>query len=407
MRDVASSDHVGWVLDCGFQEINMTDGSLLFSWTALDHIDVLDSTVEFDRFPHVFGSARTHREAFDFFHLNSVDKDSDGDYLISARHTDAIYKISGRDGSIMWQLGGSASSFVGDGNAFHRQHDARLVFRNATHAKVTLFNNAADGYYIFQTESEGLEILLAYETMTATVKKRFKAPTSDGLLGFGMGSFQSRDAENEYIMCFGSNASIVSYDSSGNLLRQASFDDRYFLYRASIHNWVGRPRRAPDIWTYARTRSSPVHIYASWNGATETAFWNFYATNSSGSYQFLGTKQKDGFETNFTCDRCFGEHFIAEAVEHGGERRNSSSSSPFIPPERLASKCSDTNCFASYVYHTSSRGSTSLRGNSPNITSLGRNLSLVCIGSPQTHIDLMAKVIGVILIVTLIFIKSR
>lgn len=54
----------------------------------------------------------------DLSHINSVDKDTDGDFLISARHVSTIYKIAGltspsglAPGEIIWRLGGKRSSF--------------------------------------------------------------------------------------------------------------------------------------------------------------------------------------------------------------------------------------------------------------------------------------------------------
>jgi hypothetical protein len=38
---------------------------------------------------------------WDYFHINSVDKDDAGDYLISARHTSTVYKFSGINGTIL------------------------------------------------------------------------------------------------------------------------------------------------------------------------------------------------------------------------------------------------------------------------------------------------------------------
>lgn len=39
---------------------------------------------------------------WDYFHINSVDKDAGGNYLISARDACAIHKINGTDGEIIW-----------------------------------------------------------------------------------------------------------------------------------------------------------------------------------------------------------------------------------------------------------------------------------------------------------------
>jgi hypothetical protein len=40
-------------------------------------------------------------EAWDYLHINSVDKMLNSNYLISGRHTDCIYEISGIDGTVL------------------------------------------------------------------------------------------------------------------------------------------------------------------------------------------------------------------------------------------------------------------------------------------------------------------
>ena len=64
---------------------------------------------------------------FDYFHLNSIDQDSDGNLVISARSTSAVYKIDHSTGKVIWTLGGRYSSFkLGAGAATAFQHDVRV-----------------------------------------------------------------------------------------------------------------------------------------------------------------------------------------------------------------------------------------------------------------------------------------
>ena len=50
----------------------------------------------------------------------------DGDYLISARNTWAVYKVEPRHGQVLWRLNGKQSDFaMGTGTTFAWQHDAR------------------------------------------------------------------------------------------------------------------------------------------------------------------------------------------------------------------------------------------------------------------------------------------
>jgi len=60
-------------------------------------------------------------------HLNSIQKDSAGNYLISTRHYSTIFYLSPA-GEILWELGGRNSSFqMGEGTEFFWQHDARWI----------------------------------------------------------------------------------------------------------------------------------------------------------------------------------------------------------------------------------------------------------------------------------------
>jgi hypothetical protein len=67
------------------------------------------------------------RNPSDIQHLNSIEKDSQGNYMISSRHYSTVYYISPA-GDILWQLGGRNSSFqMGEGTDFYWQHDARWI----------------------------------------------------------------------------------------------------------------------------------------------------------------------------------------------------------------------------------------------------------------------------------------
>lgn len=52
--------------------------------------------------PGQAGSGYNSSDAWDYFHINSVDKDAGGNYLISARDACAIHKVNGTDGEIIW-----------------------------------------------------------------------------------------------------------------------------------------------------------------------------------------------------------------------------------------------------------------------------------------------------------------
>lgn len=91
-------------------------------------------------------------DAWDYFHINSVDKDEKGDYLISARDAASIYKISGTTGEVLWKLGGlpgiTTSDFKTENNlTFSLQHHARFLvdFSNSSRQVLSFFDNSAHG----------------------------------------------------------------------------------------------------------------------------------------------------------------------------------------------------------------------------------------------------------------------
>ena len=82
----------GWVGNNGFREVDLATGDIIFEWWALNHVDPYDSLVSHEHMPGA------EHSPWDFFHLNSIDKNNDGDYLISSRYLNSIFKISGSDG---------------------------------------------------------------------------------------------------------------------------------------------------------------------------------------------------------------------------------------------------------------------------------------------------------------------
>ena len=130
------------------------------------------------------GDHGTQPNPFDFFHINSVEKDELGNYLVSARNVHAVYYIDGRTKDIIWTLGGKGNDFrdLSDGHAlnFAWQHDARFISPDAfpetytsppekdghTTKLMTLFDNAAmDWDYSYgPSYSRGLLLEVTYPT---------------------------------------------------------------------------------------------------------------------------------------------------------------------------------------------------------------------------------------------------
>ena len=123
-------------------------------------------------------------------HLNSVEKLPSGDYLTSGRRSDAIYKISHTDGSILWRLRGKKNDFEIDGH-FSGQHHVRYLFENSTHLLLTIMDNAIGPGWPKSTNeySRGLVLSVNTEAMTAKAIKTFDHPYKG--YAYERGNFQT------------------------------------------------------------------------------------------------------------------------------------------------------------------------------------------------------------------------
>ena len=91
------------MIDGVVQEIDIATGQVLFQWNSADHVPYSQSEQPLP------ASAST---PWDWFHINAVKLDTDGNLLIDARDTWTTYKVNRPRGNIIWQLGGKDSSFT-------------------------------------------------------------------------------------------------------------------------------------------------------------------------------------------------------------------------------------------------------------------------------------------------------
>jgi hypothetical protein len=312
----------GWLMDGIFQEINITSGEVLFQWNSLDHVPLVE-TYTLPQSNLVAGDGLSNTTAWDYFHINSVDKSANGDYLISSRHTSTIYKISGKDGSVIWRLGGKESSFTLTDYNFSSQHDARFREENDTHTILSLFENGSDGNRTTSLTSAGMIVALDHRTNTSNILTRFEAPGT-GLLSTSQGNTQILPNGNVFIG-WGQNPSVSEHTADGSLIYFATVkDDNAFNYRAFKSNWSATPSESPTVFAQASSPSSAVTLSASWNGATEYSSWNFYGyTSESDPLVHLGSVARQGFQTTFTTSQFYSPVFAEAVALNGTGLRNS------------------------------------------------------------------------------------
>ena len=260
------------------QELELPSGRVLFEWRSLDHVGVEESHSGFNT-----------KGAYDYFHINSIELDADGNFLISARNTWAIYKIDRGSGNIIWRLGGKKSDFaMGPGTAFAWQHDAR--HHGASDQLVSLFDDGAAPQV--QPQSKALVLALDTKRMRATLHRKYThAPP---VLSHALGSTQILPNGN-VLVGWGTAPWLSEYTAGGALVFDAHLPHGGQNYRVLKMPWRGRPTEPPAIAT--RRRGGHGFVYASWNGATDVHSWRLESGASASSLPTVSATRRTGFET--------------------------------------------------------------------------------------------------------------
>ncbi|KAL9084431.1 MAG: hypothetical protein Q9165_008069 [Trypethelium subeluteriae] len=349
LSDFKITGGMGWIVDSVFQEVDVETGKLVFEWRSLDHIDpqysyTMPATTD------TSGDGIQPFSPWDYFHINSIDKNKDGDYLISARHVAAIYKISGKNGTTLWELHGANPTFKNLNFGFSSQHHARWHFENGTHTYITLFDNASNGPNKTNDWSHGIIVMIDHVEMTATMVAEYGAPDPEGGVSAGSQGSMQMLPNNNVFMGWGEKAYFSEHMSNGLPIMYAKMalpESLVMIYRCYKFNWTGLPVTNPSLWAYSRTGQDwdGMMFYVSWNGATEVRTWNFFTSDSpKGPWEPVGNSPWSGFETRLHVDT-FKEWALAQALdEHGHVLGVSSIAKTFVPSPGLMPFCTDEGC---------------------------------------------------------------
>jgi hypothetical protein len=252
------------------QEVDVATGRVLFEWHSLGNV-ALDESYE--------PPPKKRSLPYDYFHINSIDVDSDGNLLVSARNTHAVYKLDRRTGRILWRLGGKRSDLaMGPGTRFAWQHDAR----RRPDGTITLFDNEAAPRA--GPQSRGLVLRLDMKRMRATLVRQ--VVHHPRLVAAVEGNMQLLP-DGHWFVGWGARPYFTEYAADGRrVLFDARFGSRAQSYRAYRFAWTGHPGGRPALAV------ADGKAYVSWNGATEVASWQLVADGRP-----AGSIAKTGFET--------------------------------------------------------------------------------------------------------------
>jgi hypothetical protein len=294
----------GTILDTAVQEIDMKTGLVRWEWHSLDHVGAIESE-----------TTPPKGAPWDWFHLNSIDVQPNGNVFISARSTWAGYQLQAGTGTILWRLGGLKSSFkMGPGTKTAWQHDGRIV----SNGDVTFFDNGSNPP--IHRQSRAVRIALDFKTHEAQLRSVRTHPNP--LLSVSQGNMQTLSNGNA-VVGYGAIPEVSEYAKDGTLLFDAHLPFVMSSYRSVRFPWSGRPLSAPAIAVALNNTHEETVVHASWNGATDLADWRVLAGARPGALQPRATIPASDFEISTTLPKKYA-YVQAQALDRAGRVLGSS-----------------------------------------------------------------------------------
>jgi hypothetical protein len=212
------------------QEVDIASGKVLFQWNSEDHVPFNQSEQPLPASPST---------PWDWFHINAVHLDTDGNLLIDARNTWTTYKVNRFNGNIIWQLGGKDSSFTlqaapgqvldNANEIFAWQHDPEAV--------------GNDLYTFFDNESSGTPNLPYSRAITVKLDERSQVATlvasenqPEGLSAPSQGNAQTTP-DGGLFVGWGALPYFSEFDRFGQLVFNAELPAGVNTYRAYQLPW--------------------------------------------------------------------------------------------------------------------------------------------------------------------------
>ena len=216
------------VIDGLVQEIDIKTGRVLFQWDGAAHVPYAESYTPRPSSPDT---------PWDWFHINAVHLDTDGNLLVGSRNTWTTFKVNLRTGEIMWQLGGKHSSFTlcaapgqvldRAGKIFAWQHDPEAI--------------GGGEYTFFDDESSDLlgssrvvTVRLDLAGRVATLVRSVDQP--EGQIAQLMGNAQTTPGGDLFVG-WGGLPYISKFSPSGKLLFNGELPAGVSTYRAYLLPW--------------------------------------------------------------------------------------------------------------------------------------------------------------------------
>ncbi|MBK9729935.1 MAG: aryl-sulfate sulfotransferase [Chitinophagaceae bacterium] len=282
------------------QELD-AEKQVIFQWRSWDHFLITD----------INPTQNLTAAIIDYVHGNAVERDNDGNILISSRNMSEISKINLETGEFVWRMGGKNNqfTFVNDNIPEHwnYQHDIRRI----ANGNVTLFNNAVD---LPVEHSEAKEYQLDEINKVATLIWHYEHPPIGDAHVFGTGSGSVQRLENgNTLISWGktinSTSNIPNYtevDTNNNIVWEFKFEDGLQRgYRVHKYSWKPCEIINPDLITLSKLTDNSVKV--TWNQVHNAVSydlqyrklgkvkWKFQSTTIN-TKKLINLKPESGYE---------------------------------------------------------------------------------------------------------------
>lgn len=267
------------VTDAVFQEIDLKTHLVRREWHSVDHAPISESNAS--------GAKSSTEWPFDYFHINTVERRQNGNFLISARNTSALYFLDAQTGQITLQIGGQHSGVtMGPETSTAYQHDAHEL----PNGEISIFDNG--GVPMVHSQSRGIVVNVDEQARTDTLVGQYEHPQA--LEAGSQGDMQQLE-NGDFFLGWGASPYVSEFTPGGTLVYDAQLPGKTESYRSYRFSWSATPAQPPTLSVSAA--GGQLTVYASWNGATNVASWRVLGGASPAQLAPLASAPRTGFET--------------------------------------------------------------------------------------------------------------
>ena len=182
-----------------------TTGKELWKWSIWDHWDIRKD-------PYML------RFAYDRFHANALNFDTDGNFLMSLAIEDQIWKINRKTGAVMWKLGKGGDFSMDSSCYFSFQHDVHIE----KNGDLMLFDNDIN-------RSRSRVLSFALDTVNKVATNKLNIPLPPARFTSRMGSAYVLP-NGKLLVCSAKTGSVFVMDTQGDILWE--INAHFVPYRA-------------------------------------------------------------------------------------------------------------------------------------------------------------------------------